>query len=414
MIRNTPRLAILGAGPIGLEAGLYAAALEMPFTIFERGQVGEHLRQWGHVRLFSPFGMNSTPLGRAQLKKEHPGDELPADSASLTGREHRKAYLEPLAASPLFKDRIVTGTAVIQVGRRGWSKEAGAGDARRGQGPFCLLVRGPQGERLEEADVVLDCTGTYGQHRFLGDGGIPAIGELQAQAHIAYGLDDIQGERASHYADRNVVVIGAGYSAATSICLLDSLARKHTSTWVVWLVRANRSQPLKRLMNDPLRERDQLAVRANTLATRSDGNVEYHPSAVVESVQCDGADRFKVRARCAGKVMNWDVERVIANVGYVPDTGLYRELQVHECYASQGPMGLAAALAKHTGSDCLAIPAQGPAVLRNPEPNFFVLGAKSYGRNTQFLLKTGFEQVRDAFTLIAGKSNLDLYGKPSR
>ena len=48
-------------------------------------------------------------------------------------------------------------------------------------------------------------------------------------------------------------------------------------------------------------------------------------------------------------------------------------------------------------------------VPRNPEPNFYVLGVKSYGRNPHFLLRTGFEQVRDVFTLILGKADLDLY-----
>ena len=48
---------------------------------------------------------------------------------------------------------------------------------------------------------------------------------------------------------------------------------------------------------------------------------------------------------------------------------------------------------------------------KSPEPGFFLLGAKSYGRNSSFLLRVGFEQVRDAFTLIAGKAGLDLYKK---
>jgi hypothetical protein len=84
-------------------------------------------------------------------------------------------------------------------------------------------------------------------------------------------------------------------------------------------------------------------------------------------------------------------------------------LQVHECYATLGPIKLAAALLKHAGGDCLTLGPQGPETLRNPEPNFYLLGAKSYGRNSQFLLRTGFEQVREVFTLITGKPGLDLY-----
>jgi hypothetical protein len=37
-------------------------------------------------------------------------------------------------------------------------------------------------------------------------------------------------------------------------------------------------------------------------------------------------------------------------------------------------------------------------VLRNPEPNFFLLGAKSYGRNSQFLMRTGYDQVNEVAT----------------
>ena len=72
---------------------------------------------------------------------------------------------------------------MLHVGRRGFLKEDDPGDARRGKQPFRLLVRDDKGkESVEEADVVLDCTGTYGQHRWLGDGGIPALGEIAARA----------------------------------------------------------------------------------------------------------------------------------------------------------------------------------------------------------------------------------------
>jgi thioredoxin reductase len=407
---DLPRLAVLGAGPIGLEAALLARKLRLPVKVYERGRVGEHVQRWGHVRLFSPFGMNATPLGRAVLKAEKPKHTLPDDADFLTGREHLKAYLEPLAATETLRDCLVLETQVVAVGRRGFFKNDAPGDARRGKQPFRLLLRdAKRGERVEEADVVLDCTGTYGQHRWLGDGGIPALGELAAEQHISYALDDILGERLGHYAGRTVLVVGAGYSAATSVCNLADLWRKHPDTWVLWAARDAGSQPLRRLPQDPLRERDRLAVRANTLATRTDDNVEFHPQTSIEAIEYAGPDRgFKVAARRGGQPVTWTVDRVIANLGYSPSTDLYRELQIHECYASLGPMKLAASLLKQDGGDCLKQTSCGPETLRNPEPNFFILGAKSYGRNSHFLLRVGFEQVREVFTLITGKANLDL------
>ncbi len=410
---DAPRLAILGGGPIGLEAALYARALNLPVTVFERGRIGEHVQRWGHVRLFSPFGMNTTPLGRAAIEKENPKHEFPGDAEYLTGRQFLSIYLDPLAKTAGLRDCLRTETQVLQICRHGFLKEDGVGDARRGQQPFRLLIRDTQNrERVFETDIVLDCTGTYGQHRWMGDGGIPAIGELAAEPHITYGLEDVLSERRATYGNKSVLVVGAGYSAATTVCNLASLAEQASETWVIWLARGSGSQPLKRIANDPLRERDRLAVRANTLATRTDASVEFHNQTLVEAIESGGGERgFRVTTRCAGKPRTWDVDRIIANVGYTPDSNLYRELQVHECYASLGPMNLAAALSKHAGADCLSIPAQAADTLRNPEPNFFVLGAKSYGRNSNFLLRTGFEQIREVFRLIVGKPDLDLYKK---
>lgn len=404
------RIAILGAGPVGIEAALYAANLKLPFRVYERGKVGDGLRRWGHVKLFTPFAMNVTALGRATLKAEQPRHVLPGDQELLTGREHLTAYLEPLSRASALAGHIETDTYVLSVGRKGYLKEDSPGDPRRSAQPFRLLVRGDKGqERIEEADVVLDCTGTYGNGRYLGDGGIPAVGELSARANIACGLEDILGEKAGHYADRTTLVVGAGFSAATTVVLLADLAKKHPSTWIIWLARAVGSQPIRRIMNDTLRERDLLASKANMLATRGEGHVEFHPGAVVDAVEQQGKEGFIVKARVGGTSRSWNVDRVIANVGYEPDTRIYRELQIHECYASLGPMKLAAALLKHAGGDCLTVGSQGASALQNPEPNFFILGMKSYGRASNFLLKTGFEQVREAFTLIAGKTDLNLY-----
>ena len=161
---------------------------------------GNTFQRWGHVRLFSPFGMNSTPLGWAAILKENPQHKFPAEGDCTTGKEHVANYLTPLAKTVILRDVIRTDTQVLGISRKGLLKEEGPGDPQRGRQPFRLLLReaqagGKSKEHIEEADLVIDCTGTYGQHRWLGDGGIPAAGELLAESQISYALDDVLGEQ---------------------------------------------------------------------------------------------------------------------------------------------------------------------------------------------------------------------------
>ena len=61
------KIAIIGAGPVGLECAVYGACLGHDVRLFERGRLGDHMRQWGHTRLFSPWSFNHSPLGARLL-----------------------------------------------------------------------------------------------------------------------------------------------------------------------------------------------------------------------------------------------------------------------------------------------------------------------------------------------------------
>jgi hypothetical protein len=352
--------------------------------------------------------MNATLLGRKLIQQVKHDHAFPAEDACISGREHVERYLAPLA--DLMRDRIRTEARVLSIGRVGLFKQDSPIGNGRAQHPFLLLLRERHQERYEEADIILDCTGTYSHHRWLGPGGIPALGETQAEPHIAYGLVDILGDAKRDYINKSILVIGSGYSAATTVCQLAKLGGEHNTTWATWVSRNSGSAPIKRVADDPLRERDRLACAANMLATRDDDNVEYHASTHVESIETNNNwQTFRVTLRTGKERKSLEVDKIIANVGYTPDRALYRELQIHECYGSFGPMKLAAALEGSKSQDCLRQVCHGAESLRNPEPNFYILGAKSYGRNSHFLMRLGFEQVRDVFTLITGDARLDLY-----
>lgn len=369
---QSQRVAIIGAGPIGIEAALYAKACGFTVAVYDRGPVGEHVRRWGHGRMFTPFGMNCTPLGLAEVRREKAGRSLPTETDLITGQQFVESYLKPLAESDTVIDALNLEEAVLQVGRATSVKKAEVADVM----PFRMLVRDASGkERIETADIVLDCTGTFNTPNRLGDGGIPAVGELAAKPQIAWNLEDIAGEKRSHYAGKSIILVGDGYSAATAICALADLAEENNDTWVFWLTHGPRGAPLARIPNDPLKERDRLAVRANSLATRCDGNLEFHPQTVLDEVVCHGPDKgFRVAGRSAGQVVSWEVERVIAHVGYRVDTRI-----------NDG--------------------------LRTDEPNYFIMGDKSTVGKSNFLIRDGHDQIRRVFAQLTGNSRLDLYAK---
>jgi hypothetical protein len=224
---------------------------------------------------------------------------------------------------------------------------------------------------------------------------------------------DVLGEERGDFAGKTVLVAGAGHGAATSLAGLVTLASAAPGTMVVWARRSTGPDPIPVLPGDPLPERSRLAREANRIAADPPPCVTALSGVAVEAVSRAGG-RFHVSFRPVdggALPQTAAVDRIIANVGYRPSLEMLRELQVDACHATEGPMRLAAALLKQGGgsADCLSRTPHPPDVLKNPEPGFFIAGAKSHGRRSDFLLRAGMEQVRDIFRLIEEDPDLDLY-----
>jgi len=400
---SSGRIAILGAGPIGIEAALAAGEAGLPFTVYEAsGGVAGNVAAWGHVRMFTPWSLVVSARLRAALARA--GHGVPAGDHCPTGRELIDRVLAPVASGPRIAPHLRLGERVLAVGREGLLKHEEIGTARRRAAAFRLLVRGHDGrERIEQADVVLDCTGSYDRPHSTGTGGIPAPGEAALGSRIRRFLPDFAPE-ADDWAGRTILLVGSGHSAQTAARDLARLAgdRPRTPPRTIWIVRRERPR-WNAIENDPLPERAELAASAAALAGGSSPHVETRLGSSVEGFALEG-DR--IRVHLAGRSGARDevlVDRVLSLVGGAGDHLLYRQLQVHECYATEGPMRLAAVLLG-SGGDCLAQTSHGADALRNPEPGFFVLGSKSYGRNATFLLRVGWEQVDEALALVAQRA----------
>ena len=143
---------------------------------------------------------------------------------------------------------------------------------------------------------------------------------------------------------------------------------------------------------------------AKGLAEGGSPVVESLHGVVVEGLYRDNG-RIGVRLRSfRGEDQEIRVDKILSLTGGVGDHTLYRQLQVHECYATSGPIKLAAALMGSEAVDCLVQESHGVETLKNPEPNFFLLGDKSYGRNNTFLLRVGWQQVEEIFQELSRRS----------
>lgn len=401
-------IAIVGAGPIGIEAALYAEALGHRPVVYERLEAGANISRWGFLELFSPWALNISALGLTILEER--GLSIPAGDTCPSAKEYCLGYLQPLAAA--LGDRVKTNCEILGIGRTGLLKTEAIGTAERGNGSFRLLLEDEKSARkTAAADVVIDTSGVYGNPGCLGDGGIPAPGEEDLSDLVDYHIPDVLGAHRHIYAGNTTLLVGAGYSAATVLEAFTRLLEEAPGTRLVWARRDTREEPLPVIENDPLPQRDRLSRSANRLCASPPENCEILRGFVTSSLQREGEKiRVELSSPATQDSRTVEVDRIVAMTGYRPDNSFHRELQVHLCYATEGPMKLAAALlAEGATGDCLARPDLPGNTLANPEPDYYIAGHKSYGRRSDFLLQTGIGQVKDIFKLVEQDDSLDLY-----
>jgi hypothetical protein len=234
----------------------------------------------------------------------------------------------------------------------------------------------------------------------LGAAGTPAMGEERFAKLIAYGIPDVAGADRPAYVGRRVLVIGGGHSAANALLDLARLAETNPQMHLTW---AARSASLDRVFgggtDDRLAARGRLGSDLKKLV--ESGRLELVLGFGAEAIDQDAGGVVVIGRTAAGSRRIGPVDRVIVATGQRPDLSLTRELRLDldpwlESSRSLGPM------IDPNLHSCGSVPPHGYKELSHPEPGYFSVGIKSYGRAPTFLMATGYEQVRSIAAHLAG------------
>jgi thioredoxin reductase len=392
MPQNHP-VVVIGAGPIGLAAAAELAGRGLDPVVLEAGpHAGAAVREWGHVRLFSPWSELVSPAAARLL--ESTGWHRPDGSRYPLGAEWASEYLDPVAA--VLGDRIRFDTRVTGVARRGRDRVV---DSGRADQPFTVHAIDTTGADVRiTARAVVDASGTWAMPNPLGGDGYPATGERAASDRISYRIPDLRApDVRARYAGMGVGVLGAGHSALTALVELTALAESDGShvTWV--LRRGEIGNAFGGGEADQLPARGALGRRAHA-AVRS-GHIDVVTGFRTSAID-KGAGERAVLVGDDGRRLP-DVDEIIGLTGFRPDLSFLSEVRLELDARLQAPVRLAPLIDPNVHS-CGTVYPHGVNELSHPEPDLYLVGMKSYGRAPTFLAMTGYEQVRSVAAAIAG------------
>ena len=384
---------VIGAGPIGLATAAHLIQRGIEPLVLEAGpSAGTAVRDWAHVRLFSPWAEVTDPAAEKLLAPT--GWTRPDGASYPTGGDWAERYLQPLA--DLLGDKVRYGATVTGVARAGRDRVV---DAGRDEQPVTVHLRTTAGrEERIAARAVIDASGTWSTPGPLGADGLPALDEKTAADRISYRVPDLDDPAVrARYSGRRTTVVGSGASAFTTLALLADLAKEEDGTHAVWILR--RGIGTNTYGGG---DADQLPARG-ALGLRAKAAVEAgHASTVTgfrtQAVEREGDQLILVAED--GRRLD-PIDEVIVLTGFRPDLSFLSELRLGLDERLQAPTALAPLIDPNVHS-CGTVYPHGVNELSHPEQGVYLVGMKSYGRAPTFLAMTGYEQVRSITAALAG------------
>lgn len=430
MLDTPATIAVLGAGPVGLEAALYARYLGYDVLLVERGSVAAEIERWSRWPLLQPWGACVSKLGLAALHAQDPAWRPLRADAGITAREWCDSYLLPLAQSDLLSDSLREQTEVVSIERCLTSTqpsdempedgEESDGDEETGENEpalpeFLLQVRDAR-TRADlaplSAHAVIDATGCGDSWTCLSGSETPLAGETDAGALIATGLRDIRFAERSAFAGRTTIVVGAGLTALANVAALVELAASEPQTRVVWLTPPAgdpRSEPLLATENW---RRGSIGPEVPGIAARLTARcsqLQYIPNSCPRAIELESDNGLRLLL-AGSEHATVRGQRIINNVALRLSKSRFFTLAPETCPVSGSPLARIAAQGPQADRHLSQTYPQIIVELLTSERHLYVVGRKSFGsRGDGFLLRGGLGQVQALFAHLGGRPALDLY-----
>ncbi len=374
-VESPATIAIIGAGPVGIEAAIYARFLGYFVSIFEQRRVAHRMLDWHDRALAVSVAECTTSIGHAAIAAQNPEYVRRTPGDYYTGRSYADEYLIPLAKTDLLFDDIHFLSPVVDVSRCRTFVTDDIEKQERCNDEFRILVDGRhRGPWVARADVVIDCRGHFQKPCGAGPGGGLAIGELGLRDTFLLHTPQDRKFEAKTVVGKHVCLVGQSIRACQFAMEYLEQFSQDTTGRLTWVIRPDRTQ------DSVFVTRALHAIQENQAR-----NVVVFESLGVEQIHRNEAGTYLMKfLRDDDSMVEMQCD-AIASMTIGRGCSLSKELNVREA-----PM-----------ADC-------PSYFTS-EPGLYVLRGGNIEDGAGVGLSEGFRSIRDLFASLAGRQDLDLY-----
>ncbi len=374
-------IAIIGAGPVGLEAAIYARFLGYFVSIFEQRRVAHRVLDWHDRPLDVTVEECTTSMGHAAIAAQNPEYVRRRPDEVFTGRTYAEEYLLPLAKTDLLFDDIHFLSPVVDVSRYRTFITDAIDRQERCNDEFRILVDGRhRGAWVSRADVVIDCRGATQRFSGIGPGGGLAIGEsLLRDSFLLHTPLDRKFE-AKSVVGKHVCLVGQ--SRRASQFALEYLTRfgNEANSRLTWILRPDRRHDGRFV-----------AEALNAISQEPPSNMVTIESLGVEQIQRNDAGSYLLTfLKDDDSTVEMQCDAVVA-LTHGREGSLSCELFEGRSAQLEGCPGFVTS-----------------------EPGFYKLRGGSIEEGAGVGLSDTFRGIRELFSMLAGRQDLDLYDIISR